>query len=290
MVITQILIDWSYLFAMSTALGLLLHEAGLICLGHGGLLLTGAYAFALAALQTISSPTAVVLVLAVAMIAALVVLRVGSDIFAVVTLAFGTIMARIANAAIDWTGGPLGLGPLPRQEWLKSDSGALVAGAILCLCVSLCYCLIGRSTFGLTLGACRDNEIATRVQGKPTAWVRYLAVVISGLLASGVGLLQACYFGLVTPRMGAIDVTLQAVAAAMLAAPAWRQGRPLRTLIGYGLASGLLVATPPFLRWVLPGSVEEAVLRQALFGLVMFALVQPRIWSCVSGGSGSWSR
>lgn len=277
MVLTQIIIDWIHLFVLTAAIGLLLHEAGLISLGHAGMLLGGAYAFGLGAMGSASFAAGGAAVLLLASLLALVVLRVGSDIFAVVTLAFGMILYRVSVAATNWTGGSLGLGPLPRPEWLDSDTGSMGTAALSGAVVVLVYWCVVRSNFGLELGASRDNELAARMQGISTGFVRYVAVVITGVMAACVGALQASSYGLVTPRMGVLEVSLQAVAAAMLAGVVWKQGRPLPTLAGYATASAALVVTPPLLRQILPGTVEEAVLRQALFGIVLYALVHPRV-------------
>jgi hypothetical protein len=86
--------------------------------------------------------------------------------------------------------------------------------------------------------------------------------------------------------LGVLDVSLQALAAAMLARPAWRQGRPGMALVGYAITSAVLTLMPVLLRQLLPGSVQEALLRQALFGSVLYALAHPRVqaWLAPPGG------
>ena len=67
MILTQLAIDWLHLFVLTIAIGLLLHEAGLISLGHAGMLLGGAYAFGLAAMGTASFAAAGAAVVAAAL-------------------------------------------------------------------------------------------------------------------------------------------------------------------------------------------------------------------------------
>lgn len=269
-------IDWLHLTLLTAAQGLLLHEVGLTSFGLAAMLLTGAYAFGFLAMGTVGIASVLLGVLVVVLLSSMVALRVQGDVFAVITLAFCQILHRVAVGAVDLTGGSLGLGPLHRYDFMATDAGATAIAAACLVVVAAIYRGIGRSMIGVVLGGIRDNELYTRAVGHRTRELQLIAVLGSGLVAALAGALGAGYFGLVTPHMGLLDVSLRALAAAMLARPLWRQGRPMSTLAGYAAAAGVLVLTPPLLRTCLPG-VGEAVLRQALFGLALYVLVHPRL-------------
>jgi ABC-type branched-subunit amino acid transport system permease subunit len=286
MVITQVVLDWLHLFVFTVAVGMLLHEVGLISLGLTGTLLGGAYAVALASLGHLPPSLGVLAVSLLATAQAAAALRVRQEVFAVVTLAGAIILHRTVVAAVPWTGGSLGLGPLPRPDWLAADEGALAVGAGTAGLVAVAYLAAGHSTVFLRLGAIRDHELSAEMRRIAVGWWRAGAVLVAGVVGALVGSLQAMYFGLVTPQLGVLDVSLQALAAAMLARPAWRQGRPGMALVGYAITSAVLTLMPVLLRQLLPGSVQEALLRQALFGSVLYALAHPRVqaWLAPPGG------
>lgn len=282
MVPAQIVIDWLHLFTLAAAVGFLLHEVGLISLGHAGMVLVGAYAIGFLWLGDISWWMAVPLVVVFGASLSAAVLRVQSDTFAVVTLAFATIVNRVSVGATEWTGGSLGLGPIPRPNWVAGDLGAIALGSSVAIVAVVAYAAAGILPIGWKMGGIRDNELVARTQGIRTRPIMFTAVFGTGILAAGVGGIEALFFGLVTPRMGSTDVMLQALAAAMLARPAWRQGAPLGTLFGYAAAALMLVLVPPVLRQVLPETVTVDVLRQALFGATLYGLVHPAVqkrWS-----------
>lgn len=275
MVWSQLIIDWLHLLVLTMCLGALLHESGLISLGHAGVALAAAYGAGFV-LMTVHSPAAVICgVLCIAGLLAAVVLRVRSDIFAVVTLAFAEIGHRVALGAVDWTGGALGLGPIPRPDWLASDTGAIVAASVVCGTGSCVYLFVFGGIVGVRLGSTRDNETVAQFQGVETRRYLFGAVFITALVAGLGGILHAMYFGLVTPRSGTLEVTLQGLAAAMLARLIWRQGSPALSLVGYCAASLLLVGLPVAMRQLLPGDVAESILRQIVFGVCLYVLVHP---------------
>ena len=275
MVVTQIIIDWTHLFVFALAIGFLLHEVGLISLGHAGMVLVGAYGCGFLLTQQLSVPMTFAGALVLSAVLAGVTLAVREDVFAVVSLAFAMIVHRTILGSVSMTGGALGYGPIPRSEFLGSDLGAITVGLGMSVVAIAMYCTVCRLPIGVSLGGIRDCEIAVQSLGVHTRWLVFVVVMITAAIAASVGILQALYYGLATPRMGMLDVTLQGLAAAVLAKPVWKQGRPEVTVLGLATASALLVALPPLLRTVITGDVTEAVARQALFGLALYLLVHP---------------
>jgi branched-chain amino acid transport system permease protein len=283
-VLSQVLIDCLHLFLLTAALGMLLMEVGLISLGHAGMLLVGAYACGFAVQGSLSLGSALLMVFSASALFAIPVIRVRTDVFAVITLAFSQIAHRVCIAAVPWTGGALGLGPLQRPSWVSGDWGAIVLGTVGALFAAVCYWIAMDSTFGLVLGAGRDDNLATQACGFATNWRRYVVVASTGICAAMVGVLQTGYFGLATPQMGTLEISLQALAAAILVRPVWRQGKPIRALAGYAISSATVVFVPALLRQILPGGIEEAILRRLLFGFVLYLLVHPVITKRIQHG------
>jgi branched-chain amino acid transport system permease protein len=276
MIFGQIAIDWAHLAILTMAVGILLHELGMLSLGHAGALLTGAYCWAFWARGDFSIIGSLMIGGAVLVIMSLTALRVQDDIFAVVTLALSESVRLFSLGATDLTGGSVGLGPIPRGDWVASMGGSqwLGVGTVLVLgCISV---VTLRRWPGVVLGSIRDSERLTQGIGVRTRRVRFTVVALTGAAAALAGALQVAYFGLATPTMGALDISLQAVASAMLAWPLWRQNYPLRSLVGFLLGSAIIVILPPLIRYTIQGGFDVAVVRQALFGALLYVLVHPR--------------
>ncbi len=270
----QLLVDWSHLSILSLAIGFLLFEVGVLSLGHAGMLLIGAYCVALLSLGKLGWLSALCLFVGVQIALALFALRVRGDVFALTSLAFSEALRFIALGAWNLTRGSLGLGPIS-ATWLSSDWGSAAAGVTAVGVVTIAYIVLGRGWPGLILGTMRDDELVARGQGFRTNRVRFFAVALSGCVAALLGGLQVAYFGAAYPNMGRLEISLMALAAVMLASPFWSQGRPGRTVIGLLAGAATIVCLPPLLRWALPGSVDVALLRQALFGSLLYLLVHP---------------
>ena len=272
----QIAIDWAHLAILTMAVGILLHELGMLSLGHAGVLLTGAYCWAFWARGDLSLISSLAIGGVVLTIMSLTSLRVQDDIFAVVTLALGEALRFFTLGAAELTGGSVGLGPIPRSDWVASVPGSQWLGFATVLTVGCISVVTLRRWPGVVLGSIRDAELLTQGMGVRTHLIRFMVVALSCMAAIAAGALQVAYFGLATPTMGALDISLQAVAAAMLASPLWRQNRPLRSMAGFLLGSAIVVVLPPLLRQLVHGGVDVAVVRQALFGALLFCLVHPR--------------
>jgi branched-chain amino acid transport system permease protein len=276
MVLEQVLVDWAHLTLLAAAIGFLLHETGFLSLGHAGLVLAGGYAVAFASLGVLSPLGVVASAVLPLGVLAVVGMRVRDDIFAVVTLAIAEAIRLFVLGADELTQGALGLGPVPRYRLFIDAPLTVITPWVVVLVAVSGAVLVLRQWPGLSLGSIRDGELFSRAVGMRTIWIRFFAVLLSGTGAIVAGALQIQYFGLAAPTMGTLDVSLQAIAAAMLAWPLWRHGRPLSAAIGFVLASLTVVTLPPLLRAIGPSSADAAVWRQAALGILLFSLVHPR--------------
>jgi branched-chain amino acid transport system permease protein len=269
----QVGVDMIHLAIVALAVGFLLHEVGLLSLGHSACVMTGAYALVGVALDHFTVVEGLGMLLVVPILLALTTLRVREDVFAVVALAIAEGLRHLAIGLPDVTGGALGLGPLP-PGGPSPASGALIGALILSTTV-LGYLLIARSRIGLALGTIRDSQLLAAAHGTRVGIWRFVATVLTGLIAAASGALQSSWFGFASPELGALDIYLQAVAAALLGTFAWRQGRPHRVIAGILLGAMVVVGVPALLRELLAGAAELAMLRKAIFGLLLLLVVSP---------------
>jgi branched-chain amino acid transport system permease protein len=274
---TEATADWLRLLTLAIAAGFLLYELGIMTLGYGGLILAGGYACGFILCGTIGWKSAAAIVAITIVLMAAGQLRVKADIFALVTLSLGQLVFHTAVGAINLTGGNMGLGPIPRSDWVASDEGSLVISGTLAAVAAAAYAVATATRLGVSLGAIRDQELAARAYGVAVVRIGFVALLAVGLVTVAAGAVQALAFGLVSPTMGSIDITLQVLAAVMLARPLWRQGRPQWVLLGYAGSAAVLVLAPPLLRRILPEQAGIDVIRQAILGVLLYALVHPRV-------------
>lgn len=194
-------------FALS--FNLLFGFSGLLSFGHALFLGTAAYLTALLVIHLELPILAIFLVvLAVAAVLSLAVgllsLRLTGLYFAMITLAFAQLFYEMALQFDDITGGTDGLTGVFRPSLLGLDLITfadplvfhLLVVAYAMVAVAFTY-LLARSNFGRTLQGIRQNEDRTRALGVNTYRVKTVAFVVSGLMASGAGVLWALYLRIV---------------------------------------------------------------------------------------------
>jgi len=204
------------------ALGInvLVGYAGLVSLGHAGLLGIAAYAAArllnggyghLAAVAV-----ALVLTLAAAALFAALALR-GSGIgFVMITLAIGQIVWGVAYRWISLTNGDNGITisgrPSPFGLSLASPRGFYWATLAVFLLAVASMAVFVASPFGASVRGTRDQPRRMNALGYHVWMIRFLAFVLSGFWTGVAGLLYLYYNQFVSPQA----VTLTASAEALL--------------------------------------------------------------------------
>ena len=199
---------------LAVSLNLINGFTGQFSIGHAGFMAIGAYvsaylsitigdrirsvfSFAPASVQN-SALLLVVLgagALAAAMAGFLVgvpSLRLRGDYLAIVTLGFGEII-RVFIVNIDAVGGARGLGGMPRLAnffWIYLFAAATVAAVTR----------IVNSSFGRTLIAIREDEIAAEAMGVNTTRHKVLSFVVSSAMAGVAGGLFAHYLMYLHPN------------------------------------------------------------------------------------------
>jgi branched-chain amino acid transport system permease protein len=194
---------------------------GQISLGHGALMMVGAYTAALLLERDNPLPLAVVLVLCVVVTAAAAA-RLRGPYLAGATLAFAVGLPGLTSHYSGTFGGDNGLsvfsGPPPAglgldfpperwQAWITL-SAALIT---LVLLANLATSRVGRS-----FRAVRDDEVSAELAGIHVARTQVLAFVISAACAGLAGGLFAVVSGQATPGSFGVALSLALLAGAVL--------------------------------------------------------------------------
>ena len=229
LILTYIMLGWG----LNIVVGL----AGLLDLGYVAFYAVGAYAYALLATIYLPAwfgdgivPWAFFITLPIAGILAALwgvilgfpVLRLRGDYLAIVTLAFGEIVRVVLINWSDFTGGPAGIGAIPRPSFfglpfIEGEGGfAAYFGLdfkpihriiflyyvilVLALFTSFVTMRLRRLPVGRAWEALREDEIACRSLGINTTSTKLTAFAIGAMFAGFAGSFFATRQGFVSPE------------------------------------------------------------------------------------------
>ncbi|MEV6347765.1 branched-chain amino acid ABC transporter permease [Actinoplanes sp. NPDC051851] len=199
-------------FTVTAGLTVLTGLNGQLSLGHGALMATGAYGFALAQNRWLSLPLSVLAAVLATTLAGLVIglaaARLRGPYLAGLTLAVAVVVPSVTSTFHETFNSDMGLsvaldpppGDIPMERWQAwfCWAGALLTAFLLALLV--------RGRFGRDLRAVRDDETAARLAGVHVARVQVQAFVVSAACAGLAGALFAVLAQSVSP--GAFPLTL----------------------------------------------------------------------------------
>ena len=210
----------------ATSLNLLVGTTGMVSFGHGMFYGFGAYAFGLMMQMTdMSLPLAMLLAVAMTTVAALVVgaicVRLSSDYFAFVTLAFQMLFFSVIISWQSLTGGDQGLrGGIPRREFFGFELTTQLHLYQFCTVIAVLGLLalrhVTESPFGRTLRMIRDNEHRASFLGVVLWRARLGAFTIAGGFAGLGGVLAALFVSGAYPELANWPNSGQAIFAVML--------------------------------------------------------------------------
>lgn len=280
--ITKILIF--ALLAMS--LDLIYGYAGMWSFGQAGLFGIGAYTTGiLIKIVGISSfwgvlPLTLITCCVLSAIFGFVALRVRGLYFLIVTVALGQLIFGVAMKWSGVTGGYNGLSGVPYPNIGASFSFGPVSFyyfvfVIAVVCFAILY-LIVRSPFGYSLRGIRDAELRMRCLGYNTWLHKYIAFIISGVLAGIAGMLFVYFNGVIGPA----DIGLTASGEIMLMVMLGGSG----TLWGATTGATLFLVFKYFISLVTPA--RWPLIIGVLFIVVVMFLrggVWPRLSSLFKG-------
>ena len=210
----------------ATSLNLLVGNTGMVSFGHGMFYGLGAYAFALTMQMTsLSLPVAALLAILITTFSALCVgaicVRLSTDYFAFITLAFQMLFYSVIISWQSLTGGDQGLrGGLPRREIFGFELASQLHLYQFCAVVAVLGLLalrhITASPFGQTLRMIRDNENRASFLGIVLWRARLWAFTIAGGFAGLGGVLAALFVSGAYPELADWPNSGQAIFAVML--------------------------------------------------------------------------
>ncbi len=211
---------------LAVSLQLINGYTGQFSLGHAGFMAIGGYvaAFITKSLLTGSNTggqtffnTLPIYIFALcagalaAAIAGLIVgipsLRLKGDYLAIVTLGFGEII-RLVIENIETVGGPrgyIGIPKFPNWTWLSTGAFQGTFSSLSWIFLFIIITIITvhnivKSSFGRSLVAIRENEIAAEAMGIDTSFYKVLAFTVSAALAGFAGGLYAHLYGQLVPN------------------------------------------------------------------------------------------
>jgi branched-chain amino acid transport system permease protein len=251
--------------------------AGLLDLGYAAFYAVGAYSFALLARDAGlgfwgALPLAGGLAAAFGLLLGFPVLRMRGDYLAVVTLGFGEIVRIILNNWSSLTGGPDGMGEIPRPTlfgWSPSASGgahSLPPRMILLFYIVLALALatngvalrLRRLPLGRAWEAMRQDEEACRALGLNPTNLKLSAFAMGALFGGLAGCFFATRQGFISPDSFTFTESATVLSIVVLGGAG--------SQIGVALAAALLVLLPELGR-------DLAHYRMLVFGLAMLLVV-----------------
>lgn len=179
------------------------------------------------------------------------VLQLRGIYLAIATIALVEIL-RVVNLNAGWSGGAVGIFAIPQP--FSGPMGYLICTALLlAFCCWLCARL-EQMRLGRAMAAMREDELAARCMGVPTAQVALSAFVLSAAIAALTGVVAAHFLNTWNARQGSFDASITTLAFVVFGGS--------RTWLGPVLGGLVLTALPELLR-----SVGD--LRLIVFGLVI---------------------
>jgi branched-chain amino acid transport system permease protein len=270
-------------------------QTGLFNVGVAGFVAVGAYASAL--LTTPDAPARVGgfgLPIAVGWIGGAVAaglltflvgaitIRLRADYLAIATFGLAVAVQLALLNLEPLTGGPFGIGFIPRPFAATAGTPSLFAAlnlAVLLLVVVLLYLALERlvcSPWGRVLRAIREDETAARALGKRADSFRLQAFAIGGAIMGLAGAVQAHFIGFIAPENYLPMLTFQVWAMLIVGGSGNNRGAILGAVVVWGLwaVSSTVVAS------FFPAGQQAraAALQIVLIGLGLCAilLLRPR--------------
>ncbi|MCL2587953.1 MAG: branched-chain amino acid ABC transporter permease [Oscillospiraceae bacterium] len=187
---------------------------GLGTLGHAGLLGASAYFYGIVATRTgwAFLPVfflTILFALGVAIIFAALTSKLSGITFLMVQLALGMVIWGMGFRMSSLTGGDNGLGGIPRPEifGFTFDSGVLFYYFIFFFFVLIAFLLykLVHSPFGLTLHGIRNSPKRMRALGYDVYKHKFIAFIISGVVAGVAGVLLASFNQFIGPNISHVS-------------------------------------------------------------------------------------
>jgi branched-chain amino acid transport system permease protein len=194
------------------ALNVLVGYAGLVSLGHAGLLAIAGYTVGLVlhagSGHLVACLAAIGVTLAASAVFAVLALRSTGIGFLMITLALGQIVWGIAYRWASLTNGDNGINlasrPAPFGLSLAGAEPFYYATLLIFLVAVLCMWAFVRSPFGASVAGTRDQPRRMTALGFNVWLIRFVAFLVSGLWCGVAGLLYVYYHQFIAPPAAAL--------------------------------------------------------------------------------------
>ncbi|GAA2682795.1 branched-chain amino acid ABC transporter permease [Actinoplanes palleronii] len=270
-------------FTVTAGLTVLTGLNGQLSLGHGALMATGAYTFALTQNRWLSMPLSVLAAIVVTTLAGVVIglaaARLRGPYLAGLTLAVAVVVPSVTSTFDTTFNSDMGLsialdpppGTIPMERWQAwlCWAGALVTAFLLAT--------LTRGRFGRDIRAVRDDETAARLAGVHVARTQVLAFVVSAACAGLAGALFAVLAQSVSPGAFPLTLSLFLVMAIVIGG--------LGRLVGALLGALLLVLLPALAQTAGERSGSQHL--EGNLALVIFGVVLVVVMLAAPGGLAS---
>jgi branched-chain amino acid transport system permease protein len=185
-------------------------QAGIMSVGHAGIMGVGGYTAAILANQIgwgfwEALPLAMLLSALAAALVGLPSLRVGGQHYIIITFCFCALLVIALTNGGDFTGAATGLDVRPIQSVFGINFAKLKSMYFLCvsalvLSIAVTYVLV-HSSYGRTLWSIRENEPLARAVGINTNVQKITVFALSGAFAGLGGILQTYYLRHISPEL-----------------------------------------------------------------------------------------
>ncbi|HUR43187.1 MAG TPA: high-affinity branched-chain amino acid ABC transporter permease LivM [Aestuariivirga sp.] len=301
LMLTYIMLGWG----LNIVVGL----AGLLDLGYVAFYAVGAYAYALLSTRYlpgwfgagiipwaffITLPIAGILAALWGVILGFPVLRLRGDYLAIVTLAFGEIVRVVLLNWIDFTGGPAGIGNIPRPSFFglpfTEGEGGFAAFfglepkpiyriiflyyviLVLALFTNFVTVRLRRLPVGRAWEALREDEIACRSLGINTTSTKLTAFAIGAMFAGFAGSFFATRQGFVSPESFVFMESAIILAIVVLGGLGSQIGVVIAAIVIIGAFE--VFRELNFLRSVMPSGFDPVQFRMLVVGIAMVLIMR----------------
>jgi ABC-type branched-subunit amino acid transport system permease subunit len=262
----------------SVGLALIVAQAGLLTLAHGGFVGLGAYTYSLIAVSgthpLLALLAAILLCSAAAALLGNFISNLVEEQFAVVTLAFSVLFVNVATNWVGVTNGSYGVSQIPRLTFADTRIAFLLFCAFLAVLTLAAVSMLARSGFGILLRASANDKDVVEGLGVSVVRLRVQALAIGSGLAGLAGALFAMHSAYIAPQLFELHLSILIVAMVIIGGT----GSPVSALLG----AALLVVVPEALRFAAFSPASAGPLRQVVFGslllLVVFLQARRRSW------------
>lgn len=260
---------------LAVTLNFILGYAGIFSIAHALFFGIGAYGATFAAMKLgadFVSATAFGMLLAalISLALALPALRVRGEYFVAASLGLQMFAITVFTEWKSVTGGIGGLTNIPPARILGfelTEPAHFLVLSLACLAaIIIIIRALVRSSFGRSLKALRDDEVAASAFGKNVAVIKTMAVVVSSSLAAIAGSLYAFYLSFINVESFVLETSIQLMAMVIIGGTA--------TLFGPIIGAILILLLPAGLSYIphLPAT-EIGSIQQILYGLAMVLLM-----------------